>query len=987
MRKIASTVLSFLVATTLFAQKKPLDHAVYDSWESLGERIISDDGRWIAYSVNRQEGDNHLVVRSADSSFYKIIPRGFGAVITNDNQFLICRIRAPYADTREARIKKKKADDMPRDSMAIVWLGKDSVWKTERVKGFRVPEESFGWVAYHLEKKIVKQNRQAAAAGGKVADSLQRIIDSLQYLIEHPRTGKENKKDRSDANEAADAEGDEEAAGAGSAGTDLVLQKLNSGQQFRFERVRDYVFDKKGTKLLLYQSRNTRDSASTDLLLIFDLRKLFADTIARGGNDFKQFSFSDNGEQLAFLAERDAQPKALQKFYKLWYYKEGQDSAVVLADKTTEGMQVGHDISGNGAVFFSKNGKRVFFGTAPIEPPKDTSLVEIDLVKLDIWHYKDDYLQTQQLARLQRDLRENFLAVFDLERQRLLQLGSKELPSVNLTREGDGDTAYAVTDYGHRIESQWAGNTLKDIFLVNLLDGSRTLIRKGLRGTTSSSWISPSGKYLLWYEYASRKYFAWNGTDVQNITARIPVALYNEEHDSPSDPSPYGIMGWSEAEDAVYIYDRFDIWKVDPRAQSAPKNVTVNGRKNKITYRYQRVDREERSFKSGQLMHFRRVDESTKQSAFAYAQADSLASLQLLVSGPYGIKSLLRAKDAPVYLYTKESFEQPADLYLARLAAGTGRGHAGYGDQGRETRLSYINPQQKQYNWGKAELFKWTTFNGKTSEGIVYKPEDFDASRKYPMIVYFYERLSDGLYDYQAPSPTPSRLNISFFVSRGYVVFAPDIHYTIGHPAKSAYDYIVSGTKALIAKYKWVDAANIGIQGQSWGGIQVAQLVTMTDIYKAAWAGAPVANMTSAYGGIRWESGANRQFQYEKTQSRIGATLWEKPELYIESSPLFHLPKVKTPMVIMANDADGAVPWYQGIELFTGMRRLGKKVWLLNYNGEAHNLVQRKNRKDIQLRQQQFFDWLLKDAKPAKWITEGVPAVKKGKDWGLEIED
>ncbi|MCH5683833.1 prolyl oligopeptidase family serine peptidase [Niabella sp. W65] len=181
----------------------------------------------------------------------------------------------------------------------------------------------------------------------------------------------------------------------------------------------------------------------------------------------------------------------------------------------------------------------------------------------------------------------------------------------------------------------------------------------------------------------------------------------------------------------------------------------------------------------------------------------------------------------------------------------------------------------------------------------------------------------------------------------------PDISYTIGYPAKSAYDYIVSGAQAL-AKNSWVDSRHMGIQGQSWGGIQVAQLVTMTDMFAAAWSGAPVANMTSAYGGIRWQTGLNRQFQYEKTQSRIGATLWEKPELYIENSPLFHLPKVNTPLVIMANDNDGAVPWYQGIELFTGMRRLGKQVWMLNYNGEEHNLIQRKNRKDIQIRNNSF---------------------------------
>ena len=127
----------------------------------------------------------------------------------------------------------------------------------------------------------------------------------------------------------------------------------------------------------------------------------------------------------------------------------------------------------------------------------------------------------------------------------------------------------------------------------------------------------------------------------------------------------------------------------------------------------------------------------------------------------------------------------------------------------------------------------------------------------------------------------------------------------------------------------------------------------------------------------------NRQFQYEKTQSRIGATIWEKPELYKENSPLFYVPAINTPLVIMHNDNDGAVPWYQGIEMFTAMRRLDKPVWLLNYNDEEHNLMQRKNRKDISVREQQFFDWLLKDAPPAPWLRDGVPAIMKGRTWGL----
>ena len=307
-------------------------------------------------------------------------------------------------------------------------------------------------------------------------------------------------------------------------------------------------------------------------------------------------------------------------------------------------------------------------------------------------------------------------------------------------------------------------------------------------------------------------------------------------------------------------------------------------------------------------------------------------------------------------------------------------------DFSKQDKLSDTNPQQKLYNWGTDELVNWTTPKGNSSTGVLYKPENFDPNKKYPMIVYFYEKLSDNLNRYVAPAPTPSRLNISYFVSNGYLVFTPDISYTDGLPGESAMEYINSGVEKL-KQNSWVDGTKIGIQGQSWGGYQVAYLIAHTDMYAAAWSGAPVVNMTSAYGGIRWSSGMNRQFQYEKSQSRLGKNLWEAPDLYIKNSPLFTIDKVKTPVVIMSNDKDGAVPWYQGIEMFTALRRLEKPVWLLNYNGDDHNLIKRQNRKDIQIREQQFFDYYLKDAKAPAWMVKGVPATQKGKDWGFELTD
>ncbi|TMI61591.1 MAG: S9 family peptidase [Bacteroidetes bacterium] len=979
-------ILAFLLFTFEFlqAQKKPLDHTVYDSWQSIGERMISNDGKWVVYTINVQEGDNELVIQSTDTIENKrIFPRGYNAVITEDNRFAVFKIKPFFKDTRDARIKKKRPDDMPKDSFAIVELGSYKTIKLPRVKTFKTPKEGEGWIAYHQDKTVDSvRTRTTAPANNdkKVIDSLKKKIDSLVQLVNQPPPAPSKKKKNKDNEEIEDmqyatgndADGDETPGAAADAGTDLVLRKTDNGSEKIFKNVVEYFFDEKGHKLLVRTAKNPRDSLSKPLVFLHNLRIGVTDTLSRGGNDFKNFAFSEDGSQVAYVAERDSSAKALQKYYKLWYFKEGMDSAKLLVDKNTVGMKIGMTVSEFGNLSFSKSGKRLFFGVTPIQPPRDTTLVDFETAKLDIWNYKDDYLQTVQLNRLQIDSRQSFLTVYHFENGTLKQLASKELPNVIQTNEGDGETFVGVTDFGRRIEGQWTGNTVDDIYAINPVTGEKKLVKEKLKGQV---YPSSTGKYIMWYDRPAKSYFVWDGITTKNITAKIKVPLWDEEFDTPDDPTPYGVMRWIEGDSVVFIYDRYDVWKVNVDGSGA-KLFTLNGRKDKRSYRYVQTNPDERALKPDSRILYRVTDNIGKGSGLQYVDYKNPGTIRIFAKpGIFTTGFPAKAKSVDKLFYTKESYAASPDVYVS----------SGMNDAS-DIKLSSTNPQQKDYNWGTAELFTWKAYTGKMNQGVLYKPENFDPKKKYPMICYFYETHTDQLHSYIPPSPTPSRLNISFFVSRGYIVFSPDIHYGTGHPAKDCYNHVVSGARALV-KAGFVDSTRIGIQGQSWGGIQVAQLVTMTKLFKAAWAGAPVANMTSAYGGIRWESGVTRQFQYEKSQSRIGATLWEKPNLYIENSPLFHLPKVTTPMVIMSNDADGAVPWYQGIEMFTAMRRLGKQVWMLTYNGEAHNLVERRNRKDIQIREQQFFDWLLKGEKPAKWITEGVPAVKKGKEWGLELVD
>ncbi|HYC40465.1 MAG TPA: prolyl oligopeptidase family serine peptidase [Chitinophagaceae bacterium] len=984
--KIRTIVLLpvFLVAAfNSSGQKKPLDHSVYDGWQSVGEKLISNDGKWVAYTVEVQEGDNELVVQSADGQYRKKFARGYQATITDDSRFLVFRVKPFYKEIREARIKKKKPEEFPKDSVGVLELGTNNIWIKARVRSYKTPQKAGGWLAIQLEKTVEQPRPVSRPATDRKADSLARVIDSLRQVIANYPQPKEKKKKKRDGDEleteedfdGVHAEGDETSAETGS---DLILRNLSNGHEKIFSNILDYAFSSDGGKLVLKKAGNFKDSLRRLSVVLYLPRKDSTIALSRGGNDFKGFAFSEGGDQLAYVGERDS-IRNLSKIYRVWYYRDGMDSAGLLVDRNSPGMTLGMTVSEFGTPGFSKSGRRLFFGVAPVQPLKDTAIVEIDVPKLDIWHYQDEYLQTVQThpTRLRNDQQQNYLTVYDLENQTITQLATRELPQVLPTNEGDGEVFIGMTDFGKRIESQWLGTTLKDIYAVNVRTGERTLVKSDLLGQV---YPSSTGKYIMWFDRRAKNYFAWDGNTTKNISAAIRVPLWNEDSQHPEDPPPYGLMGWHQGDSAVYVYDRYDVWKLFPDGKQQPQRLT-QGREARLIRRYLQLDPEQRFVRADVPVFFRVVNERTKNSSL---EKRKQTAIQLYVQDePVAINNVVKARRAEAVIFTKENFMQPPDLYYS-YAESSGAGDMASSPEVRLARkISAINPQQKDYFWGTAELVKWKAYNGKEATGILYKPENLDPRKKYPMVIYFYEKLSQNLNNYHAPSPIRSAINIPFFVSRGYLIFLPDIHYTVGRPGRDAYDYVVSGARALVKK-GFADSTRIGIQGHSWGGYQVAWLVTQTKLFRAAWAGAPVVNMTSAYGGIRWESGVSRQFQYERSQSRLGVSLWDKPQLYIQNSPLFYLKNVTTPLVIMHNDADGAVPWYQGIELFTGLRRLGKQVWMLNYNGQGHGLTQRQDMRDYQIRMQQFFDWKLKGERPARWITEGVPAVHKGRDWGRE---
>jgi dipeptidyl aminopeptidase/acylaminoacyl peptidase len=323
-----------------------------------------------------------------------------------------------------------------------------------------------------------------------------------------------------------------------------------------------------------------------------------------------------------------------------------------------------------------------------------------------------------------------------------------------------------------------------------------------------------------------------------------------------------------------------------------------------------------------------------------------------------------KARNADRVVFTMSRFGEFPDLWVSDT------------NFANPERVSDANPQQAEFIWGTAELIDYINADGKKLRAILHKPENFDPSKQYPLMVYIYEELSQGLHSYRAPNVGTS-VNITRYVSHGYVVLQPDIVYDTGYPGESAEKCVIPAVNTVVAM-GFIDPARIGIQGHSWGGYQITHLITRTNLFAAVEAGASVVNMTSAYGGIRWGTGMSRAFQYERTQSRIGAPPWDAPLEFIENSPLFWVEKIHTPYLTIHNDQDDAVPWYQGIEFISAMRRLGKPAWMFNYNGEPHGLRQRNNQKHWTVHMDEFFDHYLLGKPMPDWMKTGVPYLERG---------
>jgi hypothetical protein len=751
----------------------------------------------------------------------------------------------------------------------------------------------------------------------------------------------------------------------------LLLTNLNTGKKQQFLNVADYVFNKKGNTLLLKMEPNISQSNTCELQWIdLSTNKVFK--IWHGENPFS-FVFDQSGLQVAFIAGSEKSEKTI------WRYQKGMDSADLWVDSGIIEFSNRFEIR-NDRLSFSPLGDKLFFN---LYKKKTFDKLKPNGAMVDIWSYNDRFLQPAQLDNIESDDSRPFQTVIHKNSKKIIRLEDEEdemSSGLNLN-EGGNDNFILLENKVNSWESYRMPNERTNTYLVNTNDGSRKCIIEKLSFSLAS--FSPKGKYVYWYNPEKKAYFTYNIESgvTTNITDRMPSHIYDEAWDLATEPPTYGSGGWLANDEAILIYDRYDIWQIDPQGVKPPLNITNGyGRKNKTILRCINIENEQTSINKRTANILCGFNEENKQNGFFKVRLDSLGcDPELLIMSPhvYYFSSkfktvelsdfLKKAKYTDTYLLTRmNSFEFP-NLYTTK-------------DFKEFQPVSDLAPQKK-YNWLKSELVTWKTLDDRNAQGVLYKPQDFDPQKKYPIIFKLYETFSPGVNQFINPELSVGPMNIPFFVSQGYVVFCPDIHYIIGEPGQSAYNYVISAAN-MFKKKTWVD--KIGLQGHSFGGWEVNYLITRTHLFAAAASAAGMSDLTSTASSLLQTLVGFTQV--ERGQPRMGVTLWQDSKRYIKNSPLYSADKIVTPLLIMHNKNDYGVVWSQGVGFFTALRRLNKVVWLLQYDNGGHVLHSYEDKCDYTTRLLQYFNHYLKGTPMPKWMLSGVPATEKGIVTGLELD-
>ena len=954
----------------------PLDYKAYDGWNAIRTPKLSDDGKLLAYALTPEDGDPTLVVRDLDDGTERREPRGSAPAFVDGGRFVVYTHVAAKKDVDAAKKAKKPEAEQPKNGVGILDVRSGAAEVVDDVKTIAVAKDGGPAIAYLAEPSPSPSGSPAASAApatppahpsaparGEPSPQVRAsITPAPSVLASAAATAAPSPSASPSPAPKADKKKD--------TGAPLTIRDLARGTRVVAADATAVVVSDDDS--VIAYATETKDGAG-DAVHVYDVAHGTSTAVATGAGRYRDLALARDGSSLAYLS--DAQTYASDVPHDALYVvdlRAARPAARKAVDAGTAGLPRAATPSANGTTSFSKDGRRVFFGTAAEPTPRPSGTPEP--MQVSQWSWNDDVLQSQQKKDAEQDRKRTYLAVYDLANGRFAQLASPSMRSV--TVNDNPNVALGEDDRAYRRAGSWLGEDYRDLYAVSLAGGAR---RRIATRAAEAERLSPDGAHVVVWDERARHWVAIRTRDGRRVVLapHANVAFYDVEDDHPEPPQPEGFGGWLAGGRGVLLYDRYDVWRADPESGAATNLTRGEGARSKTVYSAVSTDPDATSFALDKPILLTLIDTRTYASGYAsvapgggvpatlFKRDEIVYGTRPVFEEPLHDQSLppLAAKHGDRYVFSRQTFREYPDLWASDTAF---RGLR---------RVTDANPQRARYRWGSERLLSYTAKDGTPLRAVMLVPHGAKPDRRAPMLVYFYERWSDLYHAFYSPAPGTSP-NFSRYVSNGYVVLLPDVKYRIGHPGESALRCIMPAVDAAL-RTGYVNPSRIGMAGHSWAAYQINYLITKTHRFRAVEAGAAVDDMISAYGGIRLESGVVRESQYEHTQSRIGATPWDRPDLYLENSGLFGIRDVTTPYLTIHNDADGAVPQFQGIEYVTAMRRLGKTAYLFSFDGEDHNLKGREQQKWWTVHLDEWFDYWLKGAPRPAWMN-GVPYLHRG---------
>lgn len=933
--------------------KPILDFNAIDNWQILGDYLsVSPNGKHFAYSIERAikpvnfDGkQDSLVVQAVNSSRRLVFTNAWPGFFTGDSKLYV--------------FKKETA-------LGFLQLDQGDTRYVKDVASYKTPNKGRNeWIAYQQieDSDVVLQNLVTGKKKTFPGISNYEFYDNSGWFVcqRNPNDNKNGWKE-------------------------LLLYHLATGTEKRYSFAVDYSFSEGGETLLLKIVKKVNEEDVTDLEYVsFPDGKRKVIWSASGADiSINNCGMDKPGQQVVFTA-RDS----------TWYYHKGMDKAVLKV--TNEMTGIGGEFQISGSASFTDNGRYIKF---LLQSRPSLTKADPAAVQLDVWNHKDLTLQSAQANSLRQPHVYN--AIINVASGQIIQLETEGRTLHFL----QGDFAIVKRrckdTYGDRFWERGYGYERDSNWLVNLKDGSRHLLGSKERDVTAIGpfWFSPGGNYLVYFDFDTAcRYFCYDLrtgklTDLSAHAGDMQPGYIDPYLRSDKKPRyPLGLVAWLEEDAGVLIYDNNDIWQFDLRGRKPAINLTnAVGRSNDIIFSLfngQRFDNTIPVLAPGASLLLRAFSRKNKYSGFYRKVIGTAGDPEPLYMGKYFTNMIpwcqdpnlsnkgmppVKAGDVDTWIVQRQSDTDAPNYYKTA-------------DFKSFERLTDFQPQ-KRYNWLFEELHTFKHLDGKSGQGILYKPENFDPSRKYPVLVVFYGGYSNNLFQFPIPAYNTKAITPGvspiWFLNNGYLIFTPDIYVAPLKYGPEAFN-VIEGAAAYLEQLPYVDAGKLACASHSWSAKLGAYLFTHSKSFGAMSIseGFLYANMINVALSIHMDGQSKLEDVEEGFQF---GNLWENKDSWLDQTTVLHINKAESPLLLFCNKESSEEYQDQTLQFFTASRRLEKKVWWLKYDKGGHTLSDLNEQKDYTIRCTQFFDHYLKEAPAPRWMTQGIPAKLKGFEAGYELD-